>query len=74
MFRPGLESTRGMLERPRQRMLKRGPPPPPAQALCSPCTTHHLPLPSGTTAALSAAGRPGNGEAGKENRPVKFRQ
>lgn len=44
MFHPGLESTRGMLERPGQGVLKPGPPPPLAQALCS-LSTHHLPPP-----------------------------
>lgn len=62
-----------MLERPGQCMLKRGTPPALAQALCSPCPCR-LPLPSGTSAALSAPGQPRNGKAGKENRPVKFRQ
>lgn len=61
---------KGMLERPGQHGLKHGPPPPLAFAPFVPII---FLSPPGPLLPISAADRPGNGKAGKENRPVKFR-
>lgn len=71
MFHRGLECRAGCLRDQERGVLKPGPPPLLAQALCSFCP--HRPPPTSRT-TLSAVNRPRNGKAGKENRPVKFGQ